>query len=744
MTSRPDIGPIMRYARILAAIAAIFFFADASLAQTPAPAASSVPDVRELEAALAAIENPDAREKLAGQLRGLIAAHRAGEADIAAVPPTLGARLLSALAVQVEQINRGIVTALATLSDAPALADWLSEQASNPAKRSAWLTVFWKLAAILVAGMFARGVAARTLLRPRAALEAKKPAGYVGRSAYAAGHALLDVVPVAAFAAGAYIFMSVLEAGPRTRLVTVAAVNAVIATETIMAFVRAALAPRWPSLRPVPVSDETAHYAYIWTRRLAVITVFGYFISQAAALIGMPSAGVGFLLKVIGLVVATLLVILTMQNRAAVAAWLIGSDQRRGGALGTFCRRVADLWHVIVIFYIAALYAVWAVEIPGGFEYVLRGTALTVATVGIAGLAAWGVRRLSSRGFAVSDELRARHPDLETRVNRYLPVLDTVVRIAIAFVAVLFLLEAWGIGAWGWLDSPLGRRVGASAFSMTVILVLAFAVWEATNAAVERYLGRTDDEGRPVERSQRARTLIPLARKALLFVLVAVVVLVGLSELGVNIGPLLAGAGVVGLAIGFGSQKLVQDVITGAFILVEDAVSVGDVVKVGEHAGVVEAISIRSVRLRDLNGNVHTIPFSAVSTVINMTKDFSYYLLDVGVAYREDTDAVVDVLKEIDEELRRDPAFGRFILAPIEILGVDRFEDSAVVVRARVKTQPIQQWAVGREFNRRMKKRFDALGIEIPFPHATIYFGADKQGRAPAARVKMESLPRED
>jgi small conductance mechanosensitive channel len=208
----------------------------------------------------------------------------------------------------------------------------------------------------------------------------------------------------------------------------------------------------------------------------------------------------------------------------------------------------------------------------------------------------------------------------------------------------------------------------------------------------------------------------------------------------VDIAPLLAGAGVVGLAVGFGSQKLVQDVISGVFNLLEDTIAVGDVVQVGSHAGVVEAMSIRSIRLRDLSGNLHTIPFSGVDTVTNMTKQFSYYLMEVGIAYRENTDHVTEILKEIGAELQEDAEYGPNILEPLEVLGVDGFRDSAVIIKARIKTKPIMQWWVGREFNRRMKHRFDALGIEIPFPHMTLYFGVDKQGNAPPAHLHVDRL----
>ncbi|MFW6077587.1 MAG: mechanosensitive ion channel family protein, partial [Hyphomicrobiales bacterium] len=188
-------------------------------------------------------------------------------------------------------------------------------------------------------------------------------------------------------------------------------------------------------------------------------------------------------------------------------------------------------------------------------------------------------------------------------------------------------------------------------------------------------------------------------------------------------------------AIGFGSQALVRDIITGLFILIEDSISVGQVVTVGPHTGVVEAMSIRAVRLRDLSGSVHTVPWGDVTSVINLTKDFSFYMMEIGVAYREDVDAVIETIKEVGADLQSDPRFGVHMLEPIEVLGLDSFGDNAVVIKARLKTVPLQQWATGREFNRRMKRRFDELGIEIPFPHRTIYFGEDKAGKAPPARV---------
>ena len=218
--------------------------------------------------------------------------------------------------------------------------------------------------------------------------------------------------------------------------------------------------------------------------------------------------------------------------------------------------------------------------------------------------------------------------------------------------------------------------------------------------------------------------------------LLVMVTLIVLAELGVNIGPLLAGAGVIGLAVGFGSQKLVQDVINGIFILFEDSVAVGDVVTAAGISGVVERMSIRSLRLRDLTGNVHTIPFSAVETVTNMTKEFSMAVIEAGVAYRENIDEVIVALRQLGTEMKDDPEYASLILEPLEVLGVDALADSAVIIKCRFKTVPLKQWMIRREFNRRMKNRFDELGIEIPYPHQTVYFGVGKDGSAPPAFVQ--------
>ena len=179
----------------------------------------------------------------------------------------------------------------------------------------------------------------------------------------------------------------------------------------------------------------------------------------------------------------------------------------------------------------------------------------------------------------------------------------------------------------------------------------------------------------------------------------------------------------------------------GSVRVIEDTIAVGDVVTVGGHTGVVEDLSIRTIKLRDVGGTVHTVPFGDVTTVENLTKDYSFALLDIGVAYREDTDVVSKILEEVSADLQADEVWGRRIIEPIQVMGVHELADSAVIIRSRIKTQPIMQWGVKREFFRRMKKRFDAEGIEMPFPHRTLYFGENKDGSAPPAQVLVQNEP---
>ncbi|MGC4098699.1 MAG: mechanosensitive ion channel family protein [Nitrospira sp.] len=280
-----------------------------------------------------------------------------------------------------------------------------------------------------------------------------------------------------------------------------------------------------------------------------------------------------------------------------------------------------------------------------------------------------------------------------------------------------------------------------SSSGLRIILILAgmLLLFALLRRVVERF--RRLYEGRlfgPTE-LKRADTLTQVIRDLARVVILGVGVMMVLSEVGVDLKPLLAAAGLGGLAIGFGAQSLVKDVISGFFILLEDSIRVGDVVEIAGVSGLVEEVKLRTIVLRDESGSIHVIPNGNINTVKNMTQLYSYYVFNIGVAYRENVDEVMVLLKDIAEDLRHDMKFADDILEPLEMWGVDRFADSAVMIKCRIKTKPIQQWRIGREMNRRIKNIFDAKGIEMPYPHQTIYWGAPKDGSPSPLYVTSES-----
>lgn len=267
---------------------------------------------------------------------------------------------------------------------------------------------------------------------------------------------------------------------------------------------------------------------------------------------------------------------------------------------------------------------------------------------------------------------------------------------------------------------------------LTLILFfawLAIKLLHKVTGKLENYLlKKSEEEGEPPSESEkRIETIVRLVKQAALLALWLTVILIILREFGIEIGPIIASAGIVGLAVGFGAQNLVRDFISGFFIILENQLRVGDVAVVNGTGGLVEKINFRTIVLRDLGGIVHIFPNGTITTLSNLTNEWSAYIFDIGIAYKENTDKVIGVMEKVGRAMLEDEQFGPLMLEPPEIFGVDKFDDSAVIIKGRIKTKPIRQWAVGREFLRRIKLAFDENNIEIPFPHRTVYFGEESK-----------------
>ena len=267
--------------------------------------------------------------------------------------------------------------------------------------------------------------------------------------------------------------------------------------------------------------------------------------------------------------------------------------------------------------------------------------------------------------------------------------------------------------------------------SIILIIILLFVSLKLLNIIIRRIKKiftsralKSDDAGSQ-ETEKRMNTLLGIIKAIGRIIIWSVFIMILLKKLGADIAPILAGAGILGLAVGFGAQELIRDFISGFFMIMENQIRTGDVVIINGTGGLVEKIELRTVTLRDLSGVVHVFQNGKINTMSNMTKEWSAMVFDIGVAYKEDVDNVMKVMQETGEELMNDSAFKDKIIEPLEIFGLDNFGDSEVVIKARIKTLPIEQWTVGREYRKRLKKAFDEKGIEIPFPHTTVYWGEE-------------------
>ncbi len=514
-------------------------------------------------------------------------------------------------------------------------------------------------------------------------------------------------------------------------------VNTFVGVEIAKAFARAVFAPRYNSLRLFAMDDEIAAYWGRWLERLIGLTGYGI-------LVGVPLAST-MLSPTIGHILS-ILIMLGVYVYAVRIIWLKRtwvrermerySEQSSTVFFSTLIRILARTWHALAIAYFTALLLVSQIDAREALPFMAQATLQTLIAIGIGLLLSAIVGSMLTPRITLSQNLRSVLPMLETRINSYVtPALKGFHLLTMTVVA-LVVLDAWhAFNLGNWVASDSGRAVILAVVHVAIILVIATLVWTAVASIIEHRLSVTPGQGP----SEREKTLLALFRNAALVVIVTLTVLVVLSQIGINIAPLIAGAGVAGLAIGFGAQKLVQDVITGVFIQLENGMNQNDVVEVAGIFGTVEKITIRSVGIRTLDGGFHMIPFSSVDKVSNHTRDFAYHYGEYAIAYRENVDDAVYHLERAFEELMQDKEMAAAVLEDISIPGVTSLHDRGYNIRVLIKTVAGMQWAVQRAFNRLVKKHFSEAGIELPYPHTVLYFGQDKNGDTPP--FPMRDIP---
>ena len=756
----------------------------------PKPAVSANADVLtpdQAKRALDTLQDDAKRAQMIDTLRAIANASPATSSSPAPAAPepqsaipltadSLGAQLLLTVSEQIGDISHEVADMARTLTHFPAFYYWIVRTANDPAAYDQLLDIAWKLALVFGCAFAAEWVIFRIIKRPVALLEAHLPQTAhapaqplatpgplmsdppssaaeiaaepdlrrrrlglarawqsVVRLPFVLGRLVLELLPVLAFVGVATMLLGT-ELGElaTTRLVIFAVVNAYALSRGLICIARALAGP----FGLFRVRAETAAYIEIWARRIVSVAVTGIAFANVALLLGLHRAGYAAVLRLVMLIVHLFVVVIILQCRRQVAE-AIRAPEGREGAAARARNRLAGLWHYLAIAIDLALWAVWALNIRNGYALLLQYFVGTFAVVLITRLATIVVLGLIDRGFRISPDILQRFPGLETRANRYLPLLRKIVSAIIAFIGFVALLEVWGVDAIVWFyGGQIGSRLVSAVVTIGIAALAAAAIWEASNALMDRQLNVLSRDGH-YARAARLRTFQPMLRTALLCLIVTVVGLTALSEIGVNVAPLLAGAGIVGIAIGFGSQKLVQDLITGLFLLLENTVQVGDNVTVSGLSGTVENVSIRTIRLRAGDGSVHIVPFSAVTTLTNSSRGAGNAAVSVNVAYKEDTDRAGQILKDIVAEMRKEPEYRQAIRGDLELWGVDKVDGSMASIVGQIRCTDSGRWPVQREFNRRMKRRFQECGIEIASAGQTILM----QIPAPAD-IAADAMPR--
>jgi moderate conductance mechanosensitive channel len=692
------------------------------------PTAPTAPALTAAQAqqALDVLQDPQKREQLISVLQALAKAAPlvaptpapapAAEKPAAAVtlkPHSLGAQLLVALSRWSTQLAGEVAATLETTNNLPALWRWFIELETDP-QASLFLVIAagW-LGLVFGCSLLAEFLSSWALRRPRDALSRHLPRGdgenirLLRLLPFALIRLLLDLVPVAVFAATGNLLISAITGiDERTRLVVIAIVNAYAACRAVMCIARLLLSPE-RRLRLWQLDDDAAHFVLAWLRRLVVVAIFGGALVEVALLLGLDQSAHDGFERLIALVLAAMLIIVVIRSRQGVGKYIRGS----GGDRARWRVWLAEAWPYLAVITIVSFWigtttgnhsGLSGLYFPGvALAAIIVARILTIIVVGT-------IERLLRYDPETQDKL----PGLNRRIAGYRRPLEIVSVTVITALCAVVVLQLWGAPAFGWfITRGIGRHLISALATVAIAVIAAIAIWEISHAVLERQLAQTGVGGQV--RSIRLLTLLPILRTALLVTILTVVGLTALSEIGVNIAPLLAGAGIAGIAIGFGAQHLVQDVITGIFVLFENAIQIGDGVTLAGLTGSVEQLSVRTLRLRAADGSVHIIPFSSVTTITNSNRGLGNAAVSVTVAYDEDTDRVAELLAEIASEMRQDDEFKGKMLGDLQLFGVDQVRPWGVTITGQIVCTDTGRWPVQREFNRRMKKRFEELKIAL-------------------------------
>ena len=493
--------------------------------------------------------------------------------------------------------------------------------------------------------------------------------------------------------------------------------NAFALIEFFKAILRLMFCPRYPELRFFHISDDRANY---WCTRLSWLSgLIGYGLLVIVPIVSnQVNVQVGALVNVAVMGMITVWALyLIFHNKRNIQQELTRLADRSLAFFALFIRAFALIWHWLASAYFIALF-LFSMFNPGdSLKFMMAATVRSLAIISIGALVSGMLTRWISKTIVLSPELRRSYPELQSRVNGWVSAMLKLARIITVFAVTLLLLNAWNLfDLWHWLTVGAGEKLVDIIIRIVVILFFSAVGWTLLASLIESRLA-SDSHGRPMP-SARTRTLLTLFRNALAVIISTITIMILLSEIGVNIAPLLAGAGALGLAVSFGSQTLVKDIITGVFIQFENGMNTGDLVTIGPITGTVERMSIRSVGVRQDTGAYHIIPWSSITTFANFVRGIGSFVANYDVDRREDTERVNATLQAAVKELLEDESIRGMVIGEPAFSGLVGLTNQSFTVRVSFTTQPLKQWTVRFALDGMVKKHFDAAGIKAP--HQTV------------------------
>jgi moderate conductance mechanosensitive channel len=700
--------------------------------EASAPAALPEPLTREaLRDLLARLSDAQVRELLIAQL----------DREISEAPPADQA-MIGGMDQRATALRESWRAMFAALPELPGVPRFLANRLIGDRDPAILLWIGLGLAAVFAVGVLAEQLYRRAVRDLRRQLLGAPPATATARVGNALLALLLDLVGIVVFGLATIAAFFVLHHGHvPVRLAVLTWVGAVLAIRLVGLATCALLAPDATSLRILPVDDRTARFLYRRVMRIAIVWALVFPTVKLLRELGLDP-DLAHLLSSLGIViVVALLIDLIWRGREPVARAIRGAGQSgearspAGRAREIFARS----WHVLAIVYVLVLWVLTEVSLALGYP-ARAGAALTSLLLVVAvPLADVGLRG------AVGAFARARDGAAGEAYGR---VAIRAGRILLALFVIVLFGWLWGINLFDMAAGGLGERVVATLVDVGLTLLVAYVGWELAKTAIDRRLALEESASGPSEGggegggkgASRLKTLLPLFRKFLLATLATMVVMLVLSSLGVDIGPLLAGAGVVGIAIGFGAQTLVRDIVSGVFFLLDDAFRLGEYIDIGDIRGTVEQISIRSLRLRHHRGALHTVPFGEIQHLTNHSRDWVIMKLQFRVPYETDLQKVKKIFKKIGAEMAADPVMGPNLLDPPKSQGVLEMDDSAMIIRCKFMAKPGEQFVIRRELYQRVQQEFEAAGIQFARRQVSVYVppGASPAQAAAAAAAAAE------